>query len=239
MNPPDQLTQPTEAHRKLWTALYNLAHREIFEDYAAASEGAATQLIADFEARAVAQLRSELNYAKASETLYHDEGTAAIAALAAARSERDLAITRVASILWSGAIDKHTCGDVQKWTEDYTAELTRLRAEVERLKEQLRIESAASAHALHWAEKAEAELHALRLVCGTSDADKFTTWLNVAIARAEKAEAELITEQTRLDYLALQMGTPRVADALDLDYSLCFPIRDAIDLAMKNESNTP
>jgi prophage antirepressor-like protein len=40
------------------------------------------------------------------------------------------------------------------------------------------------------AEKAEAALHALRLVCGTSDADKFTTWLNVAIARAEKAEAE-------------------------------------------------
>jgi len=50
--------------------------------------------------------------------------------LAAAQSERDLAITRVASILWSGAIDKHTCGDVQKWTEDYTAELTRLRAEL-------------------------------------------------------------------------------------------------------------
>jgi hypothetical protein len=33
----------------------------------------------------VAQLRSELNYAKASETLYHDEGTAAIAALTAER----------------------------------------------------------------------------------------------------------------------------------------------------------
>jgi hypothetical protein len=45
--------QPTEAHRKLWTALYNLAHREIFEDYAESSEGPATQLIADSEARAV------------------------------------------------------------------------------------------------------------------------------------------------------------------------------------------
>jgi hypothetical protein len=50
--------------------------------------------------------------------------------LAAAKAERDLAITRVASILWSGAIDKQLCGDVQKWTEDYTAELTRLRAEL-------------------------------------------------------------------------------------------------------------
>jgi hypothetical protein len=55
------------------------------------------------------------------------------AELAAAQSERDLAITRVASILWSGAIDKHTCGDVQQWVTDYTAELARLRAEVERL----------------------------------------------------------------------------------------------------------
>ena len=74
--------QPTEAHRKLWTALYNLAHREIFDDYAESSDGPATQLLADSEARAVeaatAQLRSELDYAKASETLYHDEGTAAI-----------------------------------------------------------------------------------------------------------------------------------------------------------------
>jgi hypothetical protein len=52
--------------------------------------------------------------------------------LAAARSERDLAITRVASILWSGAIDKHTCGDVQQWVTDYTAELARLRADLER-----------------------------------------------------------------------------------------------------------
>ena len=50
--------------------------------------------------------------------------------LAAARSERDLAITRVSSILWSGAIDKHTCGDVQKWVTDYTDELARLRAEL-------------------------------------------------------------------------------------------------------------
>jgi hypothetical protein len=46
-------TQPTEAHRKLWTALFNLAHREIFEDYAESSDGPATQLIADSEARAV------------------------------------------------------------------------------------------------------------------------------------------------------------------------------------------
>ena len=41
------------------------------------------------------------------------------------------------------------------------------------------------------AERAEASLHALRLVCGTTDADKFSTWVDRANARAEKAEAEL------------------------------------------------
>jgi hypothetical protein len=82
--------------------------------------------------------------------------------LAGAKAECDLNRTRLASIFWSGAMDKFTGGDVQKWTEDYTAELTRLRAEVWLLKEQLRIESASSAHALHWAEKAEAALAAMK-----------------------------------------------------------------------------
>jgi hypothetical protein len=53
-------TQPTEAHRKLWTALYNLAHREIFEDYDELSEGPATQLLADSEARAVEAERAKV-----------------------------------------------------------------------------------------------------------------------------------------------------------------------------------
>jgi hypothetical protein len=35
------------------------------------------------------------------------------------------------------------------------------------------------------------------------------------------------------------MGTRMVAEALNCDYSKCFPIRDAIDLAMKNETTTP
>lgn len=41
------------------------------------------------------------------------------------------------------------------------------------------------------AEKAEAQLHALRLVCGTTDANKFETACDRALARAEKAEREL------------------------------------------------
>jgi hypothetical protein len=54
------------------------------------------------------------------------------AELTAAKAECDLHRNRLASILWSGTIDKQLCGDVQKWADDYTAELTRLRAEVER-----------------------------------------------------------------------------------------------------------
>jgi hypothetical protein len=34
-------------------------------------------------------------------------------------------------------------------------------------------------------------LHALTLICGTNDANKFQTWIDRANARAERAEAEL------------------------------------------------
>jgi hypothetical protein len=81
MNPPDQPTQPTEAHKELAEEIRHI-HRKGFPQLV-------PRLLADSEARAVeaatVQLRSELNYAKASETLYHDEGTAAIAALTTER----------------------------------------------------------------------------------------------------------------------------------------------------------
>ena len=77
--------------------------------------------------------------------------------LATARSERDLAITRVASILWSGAIDKRTCGEVQQWADDYTAELTRLRALSDQLSNNLSAVGAAYNDEKARAEKAEAE----------------------------------------------------------------------------------
>ena len=43
-----------------------------------------------------------------------------------------------------------------------------------------------------------AQLHALQLVCGTTDADKFSTWVDRANARAERAEAELATERAKV-----------------------------------------
>ena len=98
-------TPITEAHKALWTTLYNLAHDEIFD--VASSDGPAHQLIADSEARAVAALTAERDQ-------LHDQ------------------------------------------------------------------------------------LHALRLICGTTDADKFSTWVDRANARAERAEADLAAAKERL-----------------------------------------
>jgi hypothetical protein len=117
--------------------------------------------------------------------------------LVEARSERDLAITRVACILWSGAIDKHTCGDVQKWADYYTAELTRLRAEVERWKTVAAQMTAEREHNANEASRLRAEVERLKII-----EEKFRQspmWDVLAIvqtrnnweARAEKAEAEL------------------------------------------------
>lgn len=47
------------------------------------------------------------------------------------------------------------------------------------------------------AEKAEAKLHALTLICGTNDANKFQSWVDKERERADKAEAECL-EQARL-----------------------------------------
>ena len=236
MNPPDQPTPRTDA-----------AWSKTFED----------ELNQFWSGNAANQMRDECA------TLERE--------LTAAKAECNLHRNRLASIFWSGAIDKRTCREVQQWDDDYTAELTRLRAElaiaenwvehhskhaddligenvrlraeVERLKEQLRIESAASAHALHWAEKAEAELAdwcVLKGWGGTPEiVHNFIKGQQTRIHHCQDLEAELITERARLDYLGLHMGTRMVAEALNCDYSKCFPIRDAIDLSMKNKTTIP
>ena len=65
------------------------------------------------------------------------------------------------------------------------------------------------------AELAEASLHALRLVCGTTDADKFSTWVDRANARAERAEAELAKERARLDWLLKLRCEDETRDDID------------------------
>ena len=97
------------------------------------------------------------------------------------------------------------------------------------------------------AERAEASLHALGLVCGTTDADKFTTWVDRAIARAElaaerekseryrlatlKLDAELATERARLDsgQILLTVAGERV-------WHCGVDLRAAIDAAMKEDA---
>ena len=118
--------------------------------------------------------------------------------LTAARSERDLAITRVACILWSGAIDKHTCGDVQKWADYYTAELTRLRAFGDQLSNNLSAVGAA-----YNSEKARAE---------KAEADN-AKWQKLLLMSRDDREIDLISEieeQARL----LGMSGEREADLL-------------------------
>jgi predicted nucleic acid-binding Zn-ribbon protein len=123
------------------------------------------------------------------------------AELAAAKAECDLNRTRLASIFWSGAMDKFTGGDVQKWAADYTAELARLRAEVQR---QSRVNAEVVGEASRQVaasdnlfREARAEVERLKgaLALGQQNCDDAYDDLreerDEAIARAEKAEAEL------------------------------------------------
>ena len=71
-----------------------------------------------------------------------------------------------------------------------------------------------------------AQLHALNLICGTTDADKFTTWVDRANARAERAEAELAAERARMADL--------VADLNDACITLESAKNDCDDYAMQN-----
>jgi hypothetical protein len=107
--------------------------------------------------------------------------------LVAARSERDLAITRVASILWSGAIDKRTCGDVQQWADDYTAELTRLRAEVEQLTAEVGMLRGHDCGAIQETEE------------GPMPDGECGVCVKCLRARAEKAEAELAKAKATIE----------------------------------------
>jgi len=146
-----------------------------------------------------------------------------------------------------------------------TAERDQLRAEVERLTKQAvfdgdHIHTLNAAFATRAevtdanarAEKAEAQLHALRLVCGTTDANKFETWTDRANARAEraeaaetvalanwngaleralKAEAERATERARLDWLETPSGMDWQWEPERLTVS-----RASIDAAMKEDA---
>ena len=131
--------------------------------------------------------------------------------------------------------------DLGKTSEDWDA----LEARAERAEESLK-------EYFTRAEKAEAELHALRLVCGTTAADKFTTWVDrgrmstptprtdseeypegegqsfrvVSADFARTLERELAIERARLDWLESSAATELQSERGWID-------RAAIDAAMK------
>ena len=60
-----------------------------------------------------------------------------------------------------------------------------------------------------------AQLHALQLVCGTTNADKFSTWVDRANARAERAEADLAALGQSFDDNC--RGVVKIADELAVE----------------------
>ena len=106
--------------------------------------------------------------------------------------------------------------------------IAQLRAELALLREwQREVIQNANAHhaeredAIARAELAEASLHALRLVCGTTDADKFSTWVDRANARAERAEADADSTRERALTLANSLDEAQAelaAERARLDY---------------------
>lgn len=60
------------------------------------------------------------------------------------------------------------------------------------------------------AEKAEAQLHALTLICGTNDVNKFQSWVDKERERAEKAEADCV----KLNRLLLMSRDDRENDLM-------------------------
>lgn len=165
--------QVTEAH-------LDLAKNIIFSRDASGrllTASMAAQLIADSEARAISSL--------AMVTAESADRNVSL------RLENDQLRAEVKSC------GELSCDECNARTAALTNRAERAEAEVARLK----ADGAASAfvNMACRAADAEAKLHALRLVCGTTDADKFSTWVDRANARAERAEAELADHKTALE----------------------------------------
>jgi len=145
---------------------------------------------------------------------------------------------------------KTVAAEMSQEREHNANEASRLRAEVERLNAQVELDDKAKLFLVRLnrsdrirAEKAEAELADWSVLKGWGGTPEiiheFIKGQQTRIHHCQDLEAELITERARLDYLDLQMGMPQVSEALNLPFSQCFPIRDAIDRAMKNETPIP
>ena len=132
----------------------------------------------------------------------------AIARAEKAEAEAQLWHNRFASILWSGALNKHTGGDFQKWEAEFKAEQNALIARAEKAEMLLK-------QSPHWdtvaiiqnrdnykedAEKAEKQFKILN-----ETMQHVTVLYDNAITRAEKAEAEVerLTKENNAAHAAL------------------------------------
>ena len=162
-------TQVTEAQKRLWVELYNLAHDDIF--LSEPSDDKAHQLIADSEAKATAELRGALALGQQNcDDVYDD-----------LRTERDQLRAEVeAQCLLNGKGAEREA--------DLRGRLERAEREVERLK----ADGAASAfvNMSCRASRAETDRNNLR-----ADLDAIKAIRDEEKARAARAEAELKAEQ--------------------------------------------
>ena len=166
------------------------AHRDLCREIINTPFGSRAQLIADSEAQAVADLQCSFATVAVERTELRKE-----------RDQLRAVFPQICAALGNGACctPDVSIGFIQSIPNEVASVVAKLRAEVERFKTYGAAELAAinpnvESYCKYWearAERAEASLHALRLVCGTTDADKFSTWVDRANARAEKAEAEL------------------------------------------------
>lgn len=126
---PTAPAQVTEAHKALWNKLYNLAHDEIFD--VASSDGPATQLIADSEARAVEPWRTQVEELRGALALGQQNCDDVFEDL---REERDKLRAENVSLRAAQKscedCDALTCGEVERMRADLAKERARLDAVV-------------------------------------------------------------------------------------------------------------
>ena len=156
--------QVTEAHLELAKTV--IFSRDSAGRLLTAPMGA--RLIADSEAKATVELKKKADHWCDMHTVCAKE-----------RDQLRAEVQRLKSEGAASAFITMSCRASRAETER-----NNLRADLDAIKAILIEEKAR-------AERAEASLHALRLVCGTTDANKFSTWVDRANARAERAESEL------------------------------------------------
>jgi hypothetical protein len=187
---------PTEAYPKLWTTLYQLARRKTFEDYAKSADDAATQLIADSEARAVAKAVAAIIEKNTPEVA---KINAALIALETELVRLRVLFPAICSALGNGAFctPDVSIGFLESIPNEVASVVARLRAEL----------SAVQAQHLHEVDELAAQakiMNALRAELATcKDASEALVYNfraendrlideNVKLtARAERAEAEV------------------------------------------------